>query len=61
MESREPTVDEAAGMEWWNSLTEAERAKALEAAGWKSGGTQTPSAADAWAHYKKKSRSMPQP
>jgi hypothetical protein len=33
MESREPTADEAAGMEWWNSLTEAERAKALEAAG----------------------------
>jgi hypothetical protein len=39
-------------MEWWNSLTEAERAKALEAAGWKSGGTWTPSAADAWALHK---------
>jgi hypothetical protein len=42
-------------MEWWNSLTEAERAKALEAAGWKSGGTWTPSAADAWAVHKMRS------
>jgi hypothetical protein len=39
MQSREPTANEAAGMEWWNSLTETERAKALEAAGWKPGGT----------------------
>jgi hypothetical protein len=29
-------------MQWWNSLTEAERAKALEAAGWKSGGAWIP-------------------
>jgi hypothetical protein len=40
-------------MQWWNSLTEAERAQALTAAGWRSGGTWTPSAADAWALYKK--------
>jgi hypothetical protein len=55
----EPTADEAAGMAWWNSLTEAERAKALEAAGWLSVGTWTPSHADAWALYKKTSRSIP--
>jgi hypothetical protein len=42
-------ADELAGMQWWNSMTEAERAKALELAGWKSGGAWTPSAADAWA------------
>lgn len=41
-------------MQWWNSLTEAERAQALEAAGWKSGGTSTPSAADAWDVHKKR-------
>ena len=49
-----PTADEIAGMQWWNSMTEAERAQALEAAGWKSGGTWTPSAADAWATHKKR-------
>jgi hypothetical protein len=54
MEPREPTADEGAGMEWWNSMTEAERAKALEAAGWRSGGTWTPSAADVWALHKKR-------
>jgi hypothetical protein len=53
MDPRQPTVDEQAGIQWWNSMTEAERVQALEAAGWKSGGTWTPSAADAWAHYKK--------
>jgi hypothetical protein len=50
----QPTADEIAGMKWWNSMTEAERAKALEAAGWRSGGTWTPSAADAWALHKKR-------
>jgi len=40
-------------MKWWNTMTELERAKALEAAGWRSGGTWTPSAADAWALHKK--------
>jgi len=49
-ESR-PTM-KAAGMEWWNSLTESERTKALENAGWRSGGAWTPSAADAWALQK---------
>jgi len=48
---RKPTADELAGMQWWNSMTEAERAKALEAAGWTSGGTWTPSAADAWTAH----------
>jgi len=56
---REPTADEAAGMQWWNSLTKAERAKALAAAGWKSGGPWTPSVADAWALYKKAPRAIP--
>jgi hypothetical protein len=51
---RTPTADELAGIQWWNSMTEAERAKALEAAGWKSGGTWTPSAADAWIAHKQR-------
>jgi hypothetical protein len=50
---QQPTADEIAGMKWWNTMTEAERAKALEAAGWRSGSTWTPSAADAWALHKK--------
>ena len=53
---REPTADEIAGMQWWNDLSEAERAKALVDAGWKSGAAGTPSAAEAWAHHKKMSR-----
>lgn len=54
VEPRRPTSDERAGMGWWNSLSEAERAKPLEDAGWKSGGTYTPSAAEAWAEHKKR-------
>jgi len=53
---REPTADDLAGMKWWNDMTVAERAKALEAAGWKSGDTWTPSAADAWAFHKKRTQ-----
>jgi hypothetical protein len=53
-ESRQPTDDEQAGIQWWNAMTEAERAKALEAAGWRSGDTYTPSAADAWREHKKR-------
>lgn len=53
-EPRQPTADEVEGMKWWNSMTKTEREKALENAGWKSGGTYTPSAADAWALYKKR-------
>jgi hypothetical protein len=34
MDPPQPTADEQAGMQWWNSMTEAERAQALEAAGW---------------------------
>ena len=49
---RQPTADEMAGMQWWNSMTEVQRAEALELAGWKSGGTWTPSAADAWTAHK---------
>ena len=29
MELRQPTADERARMQWWNALTEAERAQAL--------------------------------
>jgi hypothetical protein len=54
MEPREPTVDETAGINGWNSMTEAERTQSLENTGWKSGGTYTPSAADAWAEHKKR-------
>ena len=51
-ETRQPTADEKAGMDWWNAMTQAERDEALRSAGWRSGGTVTPSAADAWALYK---------
>jgi len=54
VEPRQPTTDERAGMQWWNALSETERAAALEAAGWRPGGTWTPSAADAWAVHKKR-------
>jgi len=50
---QEPTTDERAGMNWWNSLSEPERSQALVAAGWKSGATWTPSAADAWSFHRK--------
>ena len=43
---REPTPDETAGMAWWNSLTEADRADWLARAG-----SAVP--ADAWAAYKR--------
>jgi hypothetical protein len=49
---QEPTTDERAGMNWWNSLSELERSQVLVAAGWKSGAAWTPSAADAWAYHK---------
>jgi hypothetical protein len=52
----QPTADEIAGIAWWNSMTEPERADALKAAGWKSGATFTPSAADAWAWHKQGQR-----
>ena len=43
---REPTPDETAGMVWWNSLSEADRADWLMRAG-----SAVP--ADAWAVYKR--------
>jgi hypothetical protein len=58
MEKREPTVDELAGITWWNSMTEAERAAALAAAGWKARGNFTPSAADAWARHKQQQKTL---
>lgn len=42
----EPTPDETAGMVWWNSLTESDRAAWLARAG-----SAVP--ADAWAAYKR--------
>jgi hypothetical protein len=54
-EDRKPTADELAGMQWWNSLSEAQRATALRDAGWQPSGLGTPSVAAAWAHYKKTS------
>jgi hypothetical protein len=56
---RQPTADERAGMEWWNSLTEPERIDALNRAG---DGGHIPSVADAWAFHKGRlSRSTPMP
>jgi hypothetical protein len=40
-----PTIDDAAGMRWWNSLTRGERAMWLERA-------RSAVPADAWAAYK---------
>lgn len=45
-QQREPTSNEAAGIAWWNALTETERAKWLAQAG-----SAVP--ADAWAAYKR--------
>jgi len=42
---REATADEQAGMEWWNALTEAQRARWLRAAG-------SAAPAEAWVAYK---------
>jgi len=42
---REPTTDEAAGIAWWNGLSEADRAAWMERAG-----SAVP--ADAWAAFK---------
>jgi hypothetical protein len=44
-DDRQPTADEQAGMAWWNSLTEAERAYWLHRAD-----TATP--AEAWDAFK---------
>ncbi|MER9304259.1 hypothetical protein [Mesorhizobium sp. M0496] len=44
--NRDPTADEMAGMQWWNSLTEAERADWLVRA-------QSAVPAEAWAAYKR--------
>ncbi|MES0001859.1 hypothetical protein NKJ90_24225 [Mesorhizobium sp. M0051] len=45
-DDREPTSDETAGMVWWNSLDEADRAAWLARAG-------SAVAADAWMAYKR--------
>lgn len=45
---REPTADEEAGIAWWNSIPERQRAFWLEL-------TNSGSAADAWAEYKRRS------
>lgn len=43
---RQPTSDERRGIEWWNALTEAERAAWLRRA-------RSAVPADAWAHYRR--------
>ncbi|MER8753310.1 hypothetical protein NKH57_29495 [Mesorhizobium sp. M1050] len=45
-DDRQPTPDETAGMVWWNSLDEADRAAWLARAG-------SAVAADAWMAYKR--------
>lgn len=60
-EDRQPTADERAGMQWWNQLTEAQRAAALKEAGWTPRSADAPSVADAWAHFKKVGRSLRHP
>ena len=42
---QEPTEDERAGIDWWNSLTEESRAEWLRIAG-------SAKPADAWTEYK---------
>lgn len=45
MNEREPTSDEIAGMRWWNSLSDRERAEWLRRA-------NSARPVDAWAAYK---------
>jgi hypothetical protein len=45
--SREPSADELAGLEWWNSLSEPCRADRLQLA-------DSTKPADAWAGYKRR-------
>lgn len=46
MDERAPTEDEQAGIEWWNALTEQERAEWLQKAG-------SAVVADAWKAFKR--------
>ncbi|MER8524179.1 hypothetical protein NKH56_33640 [Mesorhizobium sp. M1076] len=52
--NRNSTADEIAGMQWWNSLTEAERADWLARA-------DSAVPAEAWAAYKRQGRLDLQP
>jgi hypothetical protein len=45
--SREPSADELAGVEWWNSLSEPRRADWLHLA-------ETIKPAEAWAEFKRR-------
>ncbi len=45
--NREPTADELAGVEWWNSISEPRRADWLQMA-------ESAKPADAWAEYKRR-------
>jgi hypothetical protein len=47
----EPTPDEKAGIDWWNALTEPQRAWWLARASEAMEGA-VPSVADAWRQYK---------
>jgi hypothetical protein len=53
--SARPSADEQAGIAWWKSLSQPQRAQAFEAAGWKADGMDAPSVADAWTVFKQKS------
>jgi hypothetical protein len=46
------TADEQAGMEWWNALTEEQRAHWLREA-------NTASVAEAWAYYQRVLSQLP--
>lgn len=52
--NRNPTADEIAGMQWWNSLTEAVRSDWLARA-------DSAVPAEAWAAYKRQGRLDLQP
>ena len=47
MINREPSTDELAGVEWWNSLSEPRRADWLQLA-------ETVRPAEAWAEFKRR-------
>jgi len=49
---REPTADERAGMDWWNSLSEPRRAAWLYMA-------QSAKPSDVWAEFKRRAQIEP--
>ena len=43
-----PSADEQAGIDWWKSRTQQQRAQALTDAGWTAQATDLPSVSDCW-------------